>query len=227
MKISNSLARSGTESKRKFNSKGIESRERLLQSAKMLFAEKGFREVSVREITAHAGVNSALVGYYYGNKQSLFNEVYRSYEEPLAGERIRMLKALRKSRRKPSVEDILKAWLFPWLQAKSDPVESALHVRFTANLSAERWKNNKKAARFTQQANNAFIEALHDCLPHLSRKTLIWRLHFIMGAIAFGIRVPDPLRALLKGRCDPADLETTLDQILSFAVGGLKSPEPE
>lgn len=205
----------------------MKTEEKILKAAKALFAEKGYREVTVREIAARAGVNSALVGYHFGNKQALFNEVYRSFSEPLAGERMKMLADLSGKKRKPTVEDILKAWLLPLLRTRDDPKQSALYARFTANVAVERWKYAKKAAHFTQQTHNAFIDALHQCLPHISRDTLRWRLHFVIGAIAFGIRVPGPLRAFSKGRCDPDDLETTLAQILPFAVRGFHSPDPE
>ena len=227
MKVSKPENSSGTALKKSLNKKGILSREKLLHSGKVLFAEKGFRGVSVREIAAFAGVNSALVGYYFGGKQALFNEVYRSYAEPLSGERMKMLSALTGKKRKPSIEDVLKAWLLPWLKATGDPQENVLHLRFTANLSFERWKLNKKATKFTQQTHAAFIEVLHHCLPHVSSDILIWRLHFVMGAIVFGIWDPESLRAFSKGRCNPVDLETTLRQILPFAVRGIQSPEPK
>ena len=227
MKTSNIKKSSRAESKEMPDRTGMKSKDKLFKAAKELFAEKGFREVTVREIASHAGVNSALIGYHFGGKQDLFNEVYRSYAEPLSRERMKMLTALTENKKKPTVEDILKAWLLPWLQARGDHRESALHVRFTANLSFERWKQNKKAARFTERTYAVFIEALHNCLPHVSKDALMWRLHFIMGAIAFGIRVPDPLLAFSKGRCDPGDLEITLAQILPFAVKGFHSPEPK
>jgi AcrR family transcriptional regulator len=205
---------------------GLGSRDKLLKSAEKLFAAKGFREVSVREIAMHAGVNSALVGYYFRGKQALFNEVYRAHAAPLAQERMKRLSAVTAGNRKPSVEEVLKAWLLPWLQVGDDRHEGALHVRFTANLSGERWEHTKKASPFVQRTHNAFISVFHQCLPHLSRETLIWRLHFVMGAIAFGIRVPGPLRAFSKGRCDPGDFETILAQILPYAVTGFCAPEP-
>ncbi len=203
-----------------------DSKERLLRSAEMLFAAKGFREVSVREIAAHAGVNSALVGYYFSGKQALFNEVYRAHAAPVAQERMRRLTAITKNNRKPSVEEVLKAWLLPWLQVRNDPHQSALHVRFTANLSGERWEHTRSAAPFMQRTHSAFISVLRRCLPRIAEETLMWRLHFIVGAVTFGIRVPGPLQAFSKGRCDPANLEATLDQILPYAVAGFCAPDP-
>jgi len=214
------------ESERNSEKTGMKTKDKILKAARILFAEKGFREVTVREIAARAGVNSALVGYHFGNKRQLFDEVYRSYSEPLARERMKRLKEITQNKKTLSVEAVLKAWLLPLLQTGDDPRQRAFYVRFTANLAVERWKYTKKAAQFTQMTHNAFIDALHRCLPYLSRDTLRWRLHFIVGAIAFGIRVPGPLRAFSKGRCDPNDLETTLIQILPFAVKGFCSPEP-
>lgn len=209
------------------NERDLKSKDKIFQSAQELFAQKGFRDVSVREIASHAGVNSALVGYYFGGKNALFDEVYRSYARPLAVERMKRLTDITGRNRRPSIEEVLKAWLVPWLRAKNDPGQNALHVRFTANMSAERWRRQKKAAQFTEQTHTAFIDALHGCLPHLSREILTWRLHFIVGAIAFGIRDPDSLRAFSNGRCNPADPETALSQVLPFAIEGLRAPEPE
>jgi AcrR family transcriptional regulator len=206
---------------------GLSSKEKLLRSAETLFAAKGFREVSVREIAAHARVNSALVGYYFRGKQALFNEVYRSHAAPLAQERMRRLAALTVNNRKPSLEEILRAWIMPLLMTGTHIQDKALHVRFTANLSSERWEHTKKASPFTQRMHTVFVNALHNCLPNLSRETLFWRLHFIMGAITFGLRNPEPLRAYSKGTCDPEDMEMLFSQILPFVVSGFSAPEPE
>lgn len=215
----------GTRSSLAFYGADSSSREKLLKSAEALFAAKGYREVSVREIASHAGVNSALVGYYFRGKQALFNEVYRSHAAPLAQERMKRLKALTQDGRTPTVEEVLKAWLLPWMKIEKNRGESALHLRLTANLSTERWEYTKKVASYMQRTHNAFIKVLQRCLPNLSKETLMWRLHFVMGAIAFGIRVPNPLIGLSKGRCNPNDLEATLSQILPYAVDGFCAPE--
>jgi AcrR family transcriptional regulator len=213
--------------KREFESmSGLSSKDRLLKSAGILFAAKGFREVSVREIAAHAGVNSALVGYYFRGKQALFNEVYRTHAAPLAEERMKLLNALIKKNPAPSIEEILRAWILPWFRIGADRDNYGVDIRFAANLSGERWEHTKKAAPFVQRSHSAFINALHGCLPHLSRETLMWRLHFIVGALTFGLRVPGPLRAFSKGRCDPENLEMALAQIIPYAVAGFAAPEP-
>jgi AcrR family transcriptional regulator len=209
----------------KDDASGANSREKLLRSAETLFSEKGFRDVSVREIAAHAGVNYALVSYYFRGKRALFDEVFRLHAAPLIEEGMKRLETITGKGRKPSIEEILKAWLLPWLQLEDSNQARAIHLRVTANLSYERWEHNKKVTGDMQRNYAAFLQVLHSRLPYLSKETLMWRLHFVMGSLVFGIRQPAPLIALSKGRCDPNDLEATFDQILPYAAAGLRARE--
>lgn len=49
-----------------------DARDRILRSARELFARNGFDKTSIRAIAADAGVDGALVHHYYGTKQQLF-----------------------------------------------------------------------------------------------------------------------------------------------------------
>lgn len=49
-----------------------DARDRILRSARELFARNGFDKTSIRAIAADAGVDGALVHHYYGTKQELF-----------------------------------------------------------------------------------------------------------------------------------------------------------
>ena len=53
------------------------TKDRLLDAAERLFAEKGFAEVSIRELVAAADVNVAAVNYHFQGKDKLFQEVVR------------------------------------------------------------------------------------------------------------------------------------------------------
>lgn len=50
---------------------------KLLGAAKELFALKGYRSSSIREIADKAGMNSALIQHYFGGKQGLLVEIAR------------------------------------------------------------------------------------------------------------------------------------------------------
>ena len=57
-------------------SDGAEARNRLLDAALALFAEKGFAKTSTREIAQAAQVNIASISYYFGDKAGLYRAVF-------------------------------------------------------------------------------------------------------------------------------------------------------
>ncbi|MEI8028430.1 MAG: CerR family C-terminal domain-containing protein [Comamonadaceae bacterium] len=55
---------------------GFEARNRLLDAALTLFAEKGFAKTSTREIAQASQVNIASISYYFGDKAGLYRAVF-------------------------------------------------------------------------------------------------------------------------------------------------------
>lgn len=179
----------------------------------------------MRDIASHAGVHFSLVGYYFGGKQALFDEVFRSHVAPLVEEGLRELRSVTRGGRTATVEEILRAWILPCLRQGDSEAGRRTHLRIIANLSHERWEYTHALAGYMNRSHRAFIRALRRSLPHLSEKTVMWRLHFVAGALFFGIRQPASLTALSGGRCDPEDLEATFEQILPYAAAGLRAPD--
>lgn len=54
-----------------------ETKERILEAAEALFAERGFEGVSVRDITQAAQTHLSAVNYHFGSKKQLYVEVFR------------------------------------------------------------------------------------------------------------------------------------------------------
>src|SRR6202521_4546420 len=91
-------------------------RERLLQAARELFLRYGYRAVSSRQIGAAAGVNFAMIRYYFGGKPGLYREILQGLVPPeIAG-----LDAMQAGRSPPKLADILsnitRVWAAnPWI----------------------------------------------------------------------------------------------------------------
>jgi len=89
-------------------------RERLLRAARELFLRYGYRAVSSRQIGAAAGVNFAMIRYYFGGKPGLYREILQGVlPAPIAG-------ALQMGGSPPKLADILsnitRVWAAnPWI----------------------------------------------------------------------------------------------------------------
>ena len=53
----------------------------IMEAAEKLFAAKGFNGTSVRDISEAAGVNLAMVSYYFGSKEKLFEAMFAHRSE--------------------------------------------------------------------------------------------------------------------------------------------------
>jgi AcrR family transcriptional regulator len=65
-------------------SRDTETRDRLLKAAERLFADRGFKKVTVRDICRVARANVAAVNYHFGDKLGLYREVMQSAIDAMA-----------------------------------------------------------------------------------------------------------------------------------------------
>jgi TetR/AcrR family transcriptional regulator len=92
-------------------------RERLLAAARELFLRYGYRAVSSRQIGAAAGVNFAMIRYYFGGKPGLYREILQSVLPP---EVAALLGAPQESGREMKLANVLnhmtRVWAAnPWI----------------------------------------------------------------------------------------------------------------
>ena len=55
----------------------VVTRQRLLEAAGEVFAEKGFRSATVRDISCRAQANIAAINYHFGNKEKLYSSALK------------------------------------------------------------------------------------------------------------------------------------------------------
>ncbi len=64
-------------------SEKIDAREKLIEQARELFTVMAYDKVSTRLIANRAGVNVAMIRYYFGNKEGLFETMLRETMAPM------------------------------------------------------------------------------------------------------------------------------------------------
>lgn len=202
------------------------TRERLLAAAERLFAERGFSGVSLRLLTTEAGVNLASVGYHFGSKEGLIAAIFERRCQPMMDERRRRLAACAEGPdRPPLLEQIVEAFVAPAISAATDPAGGTTFTRLRAVLRHENNELAKKLiARNFDDTSRLFIDALHRCLPHLSREDVCWRFHFLLAALYYTSVDHERLRRLSDGRCDPTDMVTAVRELVRFVAAGFRAP---
>ena len=74
----------------------------IIEAAEKLFSEKGFDGTSVRDIAEEAGVNLAMISYYFGSKEKLMEAIFKH-----RGEHMKMqLESMLKNRDLSSLEKL-------------------------------------------------------------------------------------------------------------------------
>ncbi len=87
-------------------SSDTDSRARILRSATEVFAGRGKHGARMEEIASRAGVNKALVYYYYGSREKLYRQVLKSVLTANLGQIFRALRSATAGEHRP--EDVIR-----------------------------------------------------------------------------------------------------------------------
>ena len=191
-------------------------------AAERLFALHGFQNVSVRDITAAAGVNLASVNYHFGSKDALLLEIFRRRTAELNRERARMLhEANDRHAGKPTVRDVLAALLTPPLRWLAPDHERRISLQFLIRARSEGTDDIRQILKTDVSHLRRFSDALLIARPDLSPGDVYWRLHFTLGMLHNNRFAEfDRLNVLSEGTTSEGDVVALLARMLAFAEAG-------
>ena len=194
----------------------------VFNAAERLFALHGFQNVSVRDITAEAGVNLASVNYHFGSKDALLFEIFRRRTSELNRERARMLhEAAARHDGKPTVRDILECYFAPPLRWAAPDNDRRISVQFIIRARSEGTADMREVLRNDVSHLERFANALMAARPDLPKEDLYWRLHFVLGMVHNNRFAEfDRLHHLSGGLTREGDVDALLRRMLDFAEAG-------
>lgn len=208
--------------------KALPTRERLLETAERLFAERGVEAVSVRDITQAAKANLNAINYHFGTKEELITEVFTRRLLPLGEARLRALKAVEQAAggRPPRLEAVLEAVVRPEVEQALD---SARGWPAFAKLMARSFLDPnpvvEKAIRTYLEPSFEHMDAvILRSMPGLKRKDVVWRMHLLMGALHQSL--------LAQNRTHPSGVRFQMNadeyvrQFVAFAAAGFRAALP-
>lgn len=201
------------------------TRNKLLEAAGRVFADRGFEAATVREICRRAGANVAAVNYHFRDKQGLYNQVLVR----MAGEaRIESMRATLEQSAPP--EEILRRVIKARLQGLGTDHLPDWHFRIVAREFSH---PTPAMSRMIDKVSRPLYERLLDLvgqiihLPADDEKTRLCT-HSVMGQIFLYALACPILSKLWRGmKMTPAQMDRIADHIADFSLAYLRELRPD
>lgn len=205
---------------------GQPAKERILDAAEQLFAQRGFYGVSLRDITQAAGVDVALVSYHFGGKRELFTAVFERRAGVLNRERLELLEEVRRRAlpATPSLEAIANAFFEPLLERSArggSGWKSYFALVAYVNNSPE--FGPMMMTRHFDPLVDRFITVLREALPECPPREIYWGYQFLTGALTLTFAETGRLDKLSGGLCRSSDLDSVRERLAPYVAAGFRA----
>jgi AcrR family transcriptional regulator len=198
----------------------VGTKTRILDAAEKLFGKNGFEETSLRDITAEAQVNLAAVNYHFHTKESLIDAVILRRLEPVNRRRLEILDA---AGDKPTVEQIVRAFLAPVIEADLPNVAPLIGRVFSNPAQFAVRVFQKDLAPVVRR----FDQAIALAVPGLTPEERFWRLNFMAGAMTHLLAMWDVFPMMTTLPIQPVDRAAVVRRMIQFLAAGLRAPLSE
>jgi AcrR family transcriptional regulator len=206
-----------------------QTRTAILAAAERLYADRGFGDVTLRDIVAEANVNLAAVNYHFGSKDELIAELFVTRSIATNRERLIELKAAEeKGGGRASIDQILRALVGPPLRGCLGPDrEGSTAARFMIRASIESVPPIRRIRNREIDHLRKFAAAMRRAMPDCSEAELYWGLHFALAMAHHTIREKERLTKLSEGKCDLDEVAAIIERVVMVSVMALTGGETQ
>lgn len=202
------------------------TRNRILDAAEALFAQKGFEGVSVRQIMSRASADVSLAYYHFKSKRDLFDQVMLRRADYLNEIRLRALEEVeqRHPDDAPTVDEIIGAFTGPLLDVLANDHDQWSHYfQLIAQINNNPEQGGKLMSRYFDPLVSRFIEALRKALPSCDEQDLYWSYHFLSGALTLTFAETGRIDNLSGGVCRSTDIPAINARMHRFLAAGFRA----
>lgn len=201
----------------------IDTRIALQDAAEQLFAEHGFDAVSVRAVASKAGVDPALLHYYFGTKRELFDAVVMRRLQVLRDERLKALDDYaREAGDELTVEGCFAAYLGPVLWWSIHGGQGWKHYfALLAQLNNTPLTGEAPVGDYIDPIVPRLIELLKRAMPQARDEDLYWSYQFLTGALTLALSETGRIDIISGGLCRSSDIEAVSKRLATYAAAGL------
>jgi AcrR family transcriptional regulator len=206
-----------------------ETKQQILDAAKSLFAQGGYRATSMRAITRRAGVNLAAINYHFGSKEALLEAVFERHIKPINEVRLKRLRVIKdkatRLKQKPEVLDILRAYIEPAVHLKEAGKGRANFGMLIGRAFIDPDETVRKIfLRLTKPVSQLMLDLLADALPQLPKKVIFWRFHFVIGAVSIAMSIYRNPKFRSTEIAPEINTDLLTDLLIAFTQAGIEAP---
>jgi len=197
-----------------------QTRTAIMDAAERLYADRGFADVTMRDIVAAAGVNLAAVNYHFGSKDELIAELFVTRSLATNRERLNELKrAEQDGGGRAPIDAILRALVGPTLRGCLGPERArSTAARFMIRAGIEAVAPIRRIKNREIDHLKKFAAAMRRALPDSREADIYWGLHFALAMAHQTIRDSERLTRLSEGKCELDDVEAIIARIVAVSV---------
>lgn len=206
------------------DSRDKDAREAILDVAEERFSKHGFHGVTMREVANAAGVNTALIHYYFKTKKDLFDAVFLRRAEIVNNERIAAMDAYEaKLGDKVTVEGAIEAFLQPVLARLHTGGQGWRNYFALVGLvnSTTAW-GGEVMTRYFDPVIHRLIDIIQRALPDATKEDLYWSYNFLSGSLTLSLAETGRIDRLSEGLCRSDDIPALEPRMIAYAAAGFR-----
>lgn len=203
---------------------GRDTKTIIMDAAEVLFAERGYEATSLRNITSAAKVNLAAVNYHFGAKETLLEAIYARRITPMNEERLGRLDALEEQYDAVPVECIVHAFVDPALKLSRESDQSHFIVLLGRSYLEPTPLIQGKVRLMFDEVAERFKTAFAKSLPDVPPTELYWRMHFMVGVLAYCMAGTDMMRMIASSHIsESGGPDMLIQRLVDFVCHGMEA----
>ena len=200
------------------------TREQILCAAEKLFAEKGFSNTSIRDITEKANCNIAAVNYHFHGKENLYIEVFRLHMRTIRNLRINAVREFLSNKpEQKTLEELIQIFATAFLEPF---LENGCGERLMELMMRERYDPHLPQHIFVEEiiqpVKTIMKDALLQTCSGLSDTEAEFCIHSIVGQLDHIIQAQELFKGMDKTTVSVLDLSKAMEHVIRFSVGGVR-----
>ncbi|MGB3626559.1 MAG: TetR/AcrR family transcriptional regulator [Henriciella sp.] len=196
----------------------------ILDCAEAEFAKRGYDGTTLAAVAKEAGVDTALMRYYFVNKRRLFVAVVKRRSEPSNRLRQEAMAAYReKAGDNMTLEGIIDAFTRPAFELGFNDEGWRNYAAIITFVAGSRgWLRKLMTAMF-DHVSRELIADMKTIMPHATEADLYWAYHFMTAAYVSSIGTTERIDVLSGGTISSSDFAALARRIPIFVAAGIRA----